>query len=218
MDLGTRIIAPSPIVLPRDLKTGYSAVWDGRWSWFSEDYTFFVVGSGEATLTVAGQSLPAPVPPTPVASSCGHDLCAIGDKLAPTTGTVPACHPCVDQVCAKDPYCCNGGYLSYYSSEPVWDAKCVAEVGELCANPKISCTTPIPGGLAAAEDGADPAAGGRHYPIRLTYKNVTGDDTLRLLWSSARQHKGRRPALRALPGRPGCSAEGGLDVRWSRPS
>src|SRR5260370_41187853 len=59
---------------------------------------------------------------------------------------VPACDSCVDLICnpaspTADPFCCNGGYLSYYSSEPEWDAKCVAEVGSIC---HVDCPRPPP--------------------------------------------------------------------------
>jgi hypothetical protein len=35
---------------------------------------------------------------------------------------VLGCDPCVDQICAVDPYCCNTG----------WDNACVGEVTSIC--------------------------------------------------------------------------------------
>jgi hypothetical protein len=58
---------------------------------------------------------PAAVPPPP--SSCAHALCEAGDELS------AACDPCVDLICAKDPYCCQGG----------WDSLCVGAIESVCA-------------------------------------------------------------------------------------
>lgn len=50
------------------------------------------------------------------AGSCAHDVCDTGVSL------VPGCDPCVDAVCAHDPYCC----------EAEWDGTCVDEVADFC--------------------------------------------------------------------------------------
>lgn len=49
-------------------------------------------------------------------STCGHDPCTEGDPLS------PSCEPCVDALCAADPYCCQFG----------WDSICVRAVNEFC--------------------------------------------------------------------------------------
>ncbi|HLM74515.1 MAG TPA: M57 family metalloprotease [Polyangiaceae bacterium] len=66
-----------------------------------------------------------PPPPPPPPGSCAHDKCIAGAKL--TSG----CDPCVTQVCAADPFCCNN----------TWDATCVSEVGSICG---ISCQAQPP--------------------------------------------------------------------------
>jgi hypothetical protein len=53
-------------------------------------------------------------------SSCAHDICTSGGKLA------SSCDGCVTQICADDPYCCSTG----------WDSQCVSEVSSIC---KKSC-------------------------------------------------------------------------------
>ena len=49
-------------------------------------------------------------------SSCAHDLCTSGGKLA------SSCDPCAQQICAQDSYCCTTS----------WSSICVAEVGSIC--------------------------------------------------------------------------------------
>jgi hypothetical protein len=99
---------PPPLDLPPGYGPSYSAIWEGEIvPSFSEDHTFYVIGGGTATLTINGSavSFPAP-PPSSAPGGCAHDLCVLGDKLD------PSCNSCVTAICAKDPYCCNGGYLS----------------------------------------------------------------------------------------------------------
>jgi hypothetical protein len=55
------------------------------------------------------------------ASSCAHDLCSSGGKLA------SSCDPCVAQICAQDSYCCTTS----------WSSVCVAEVSSICG--KSTC-------------------------------------------------------------------------------
>ena len=80
---------------------------------YSDAYTFVVTSAGRADLSIAGQAL---LPPERAGAAAGarpaaHDICALGDKLTASTSYQAACHPCVDQICAQDPFCCNGGYL-----------------------------------------------------------------------------------------------------------
>ncbi|MCC6557385.1 MAG: matrixin family metalloprotease [Polyangiaceae bacterium] len=49
-------------------------------------------------------------------SACVHDKCVTGAKLD------AACDPCVDTVCAKDPYCCTSS----------WDSQCLKETNTFC--------------------------------------------------------------------------------------
>jgi ADYC domain-containing protein/HYR domain-containing protein/PA14 domain-containing protein len=184
-------IPPPPFGLP------YSAIWEGEVvPSFSEDYTFYVVGSGTATLTINGVS---PTPILPAGNSappgCGHDLCEYGDKLD------LGCNWCVDKICAAnvDSYCCNGGYLSYYSFEPVWDAKCISEVNQHCG--AGMCSTPPIGapGPAQKKFGPVPMVAGVRYAISLTYDSTATDKTIRLQWSSARQSKEVIPQFALFP-------------------
>ncbi len=61
------------------------------------------------------------------APACEHSECAIGDALE------VGCSSCAAEVCAQDPFCCDGG----------WDALCVEQVpaacGQVCAPPAPSC-------------------------------------------------------------------------------
>ena len=195
VDINTDVEPPSPskMDLPAGYGPTYSAIWEGEIvPSFTEAYRFHIVGSGTATLFVDG----APVTYTaPIASSapggCAHDLCLPGDKLD------ASCNSCVQAICAKDPYCCDGGYLSYYSYLPVWDARCIAEVETYCA-PSRCAPTP---GAGSPEKKTDTVAlkAGVHHTIRLEYKNPTGDKTIRLLWSSPHQNKQVIPSFALYP-------------------
>ncbi len=57
--------------------------------------------------------------------TCDHDRCQSGGPLMTT------CDPCVGDICAADPFCCNNG----------WDSICVAEVATVCG---LSCMMPPP--------------------------------------------------------------------------
>jgi hypothetical protein len=207
-------IAPPPTIPP---KTAYSATWEGEIvPSFSEDYAFTVVGSGTATLTINSNPVGFPAAAsTPVGAGCAHDLCVLGDKLAASTISDPACDPCVDQICANDPYCCNGGYLSYYSTEPTWDAKCVAEVKAYCAPEK--CTTPLPSPVSPQKkSGTITLQAGVHYHLLLDYEDTsTTDPTIRLMWSSDRQAKQVVPQFALYPkGNPAAGLGAGLNVTY----
>src|SRR5204863_4894249 len=103
------------------------------------------------------------------------DLCLEGAKLG------AGCNGCAASICAADPYCCDGGYLSYYSFLPEWDARCIAEVANYCA--PYHCTAPDPGPpISPSQKSADvPLTAGVPYGIRLTYSNNTADKPIRLL-------------------------------------
>jgi hypothetical protein len=49
-------------------------------------------------------------------TTCSHDMCKTGKKLA------AACDPCVSLICSYDSYCCS----------TKWDATCVSEVTDIC--------------------------------------------------------------------------------------
>jgi hypothetical protein len=199
-------------VLPAGITAPYSVIWDGEIvPLYTESYTFTVVAAGNASLEVAGASLPPPAPPAPpVAPGCPHDICAIGPKLAASTTTVEACDPCIDQVCAQDPYCCDGGYLSYYSTEPEWDAKCVAEVGALCG---VSCKNPLPTTTTRHRSMAPVALqAGVRYHVRLKLEAGTPDLTTQLLWASPRQSREVVPTGALSPARAREDRGSGLNV------
>jgi hypothetical protein len=163
---------------------------------YSDSYRFVVTTAGRADLSIAGQALlpPEPIAP-PLAPGCRHDICALGDKLTASSSYQAACHPCVDQICAQDPFCCNGGYRSYYSTEPAWDAKCVTEVGAIC---NLTCTNPLPSPTTRQRTSAPvQLQAGVRYPIRLAIDNGTADVSTQLAWASARQPREVVP-VRAL--------------------
>ena len=60
--------------------------------------------------------------------SCAHDICQTGEALTPD------CDPCVSQICAQDPFCC----------EVAWDFTCRSEVTSICGNtcPALPCHDP----------------------------------------------------------------------------
>lgn len=59
----------------------------------------------------------APAAPDPEpTNTCEHAICSTGDKLTKD------CDPCAQQICDKDPYCCN----------TAWDGICVKEVSSIC--------------------------------------------------------------------------------------
>jgi hypothetical protein len=211
VDLGAA--PPAATSLPPGIApSSFSVVWQGEVvPTYSEAYTFVVTSAGTADLSIAGQPLlPVEATAPPLAPACPHDICALGDKLAASTSYSRACHPCVDEVCAQDPFCCDGGYLSYYSTEPVWDAKCVAEVGAYCG---LACTNPLPS-PTTRQRSATPIAlqAGVRYPIRLAVDNPGADVTTQLLWESARQAREVVPtsALHAAGAAAGAGA--GLNV------
>jgi hypothetical protein len=175
----------------------FSAIWQGEIvPEYSDTYRFVVTTAGRADLSIAGQALlpPEPIAP-PVAPGCRHDICVLGDKLTSSTSYQAACHPCVDQICAQDPFCCDGGYRSYYSTEPAWDAKCVTEVGAICG---LTCTNPLPSPTTRQYTSTPlQLQAGVRYPIRLAIDNGTADVTTQLAWASARQLREVVPA-RAL--------------------
>lgn len=57
-----------------------------------------------------------PEPEPEPGNTCAHALCSTGDKLTSD------CDPCAEQICAKDPYCCN----------TAWDGICVKQVSSVC--------------------------------------------------------------------------------------
>ena len=196
VDINTDVAPPSApkMDLPPGFGPSYSAVWEGDLvPTFTEAHNFYVVGSGVATLYINGTAVTFTPPPASSApGGCAHDLCSLGGKLNPT------CNSCVDAICAVDPYCCNGGYLSYYSTEPEWDARCIAEVEAYCAPAK--CTTPLPT-PGSPQKKSDPVAlqAGVHYTLRLEYSNPTTDKTMSLMWSSARVAKQVIPQFALYP-------------------
>ena len=196
IDVGTAW--PAATRLPAGIAPSeFSVIWQGEIvPAYSDAYRFVVTTAGRADLSIAGQAL-LPVEPiaAPLAPGCRHDICALGDKLTASTSYQAACHPCVDQICAQDPFCCNGGYRSYYSTEPEWDAKCVTEVSAICG---LTCTNPLPSPTTRQRVSTPVLLqAGVRYPIRLAVDNGTADVTTQLAWSSERQAREVVPA-RAL--------------------
>jgi hypothetical protein len=182
--------------LPETFGLPYSVTWEGEIiPLFTEAYTFTIVGPGTPTFLINDNPVTYTTPITSTApGGCAHDLCATGPKLD------ASCNSCVQKVCAKDPYCCDGGYLSYYSFLPEWDARCVAEVETYCTAEGARCAPlPAPG---SPEKKSNPIAlkAGVHYKISLEYNNTSATDkTVRLLWSSANQGKQVVPTFALYP-------------------
>jgi hypothetical protein len=207
VDSTTTAMPPSGILPPT-----WSTTWDGEVvPLYTDTYNFTVVAAGDGDLQIGGVSILPPVPAgPPLAPSCPHDICALGDKLTASTTTQAACDPCVDQICAKDPFCCDGGYLSYYSTEPVWDAKCIAEVGAICG---LACKTPIPT-PSTRQRVSNPVSlqAGVHYTIHLAVATNPGDATVQLVWSSPLQPRQVVPVTSLLPPGPSSNRGAGLNV------
>ncbi len=212
IDVGTAW--PAATRLPAGIAASeFSAVWQGEIvADYSDSYRFVVTTAGRAELSIAGQALlpPEQLAP-PLAPACRHDICALGDKLAASTSHQPACHPCVDQICARDPFCCNGGYRSYYATEPEWDAKCVTEVNAVCG---LACTNPLPSPTTRQRTTAPvQLEAGVRYAIRLAVDNGSADVTTQLAWVSARQAREVVPARALFAPAAGAEAAGaGLNV------
>jgi hypothetical protein len=103
------------------------------------------VGSASLTAVVVACSQPAPEKHEQTeqqvqgVSACSHPICTTGGPL------IASCDPCVANICALDPYCCQWS----------WDATCVGEVKSICGQ---SCAPPPPsgGGGAGANTCAHP--------------------------------------------------------------
>jgi len=207
VDSTTTVMPPSGIAPP-----SWSTTWDGEVvPLYTDTYNFTVVAAGDGDLQIGGVSILPPVPAgPPLAPSCSHDICALGPKLAASTTTEAACDPCVDQICAKDPFCCDGGYLSYYSTEPEWDAKCIAEVSTLCG---LTCNSPVPT-PSTRQRVSKPVAlqAGVHYPIHLGVVTGPADATVQLVWSSPLQARQIVPATSLIPPGPPSNRGAGLNV------
>jgi hypothetical protein len=210
VDINNDIAPPGTphMELPAGYGPSYSAIWEGEIvPSFTESYNFYVVGGGTATLTLNGAPVAfAAAPMSSAPGGCAHDLCQPGPKLD------ASCNSCVHDICDKDPFCCDGGYLSYYSFEPAWDARCIAEVATYC--PGSSCAAPPGPGSAQKKTTAVPLQAGVHYTMRLAYSNPSTDKTVRLLWASARQAKQAVPQFALLPPGPPNNAGAGLNVTY----
>jgi hypothetical protein len=210
VDINTDIAPPGPppLDLPSGYGPSYSAIWEGEIvPSFTESYNFYVVGAGTANLYVDGAAVAfAATTSSSAPGGCAHDLCTPGDKLDAT------CNSCVHDICDKDPYCCNGGYLSYYSTEPEWDARCMAEVAVYC--PGSKCAAPSAPGTPQKKTASVPLQAGVRYRIRLEYSNPTTDKTIRLLWTSPRQAKQVVPQFALIPPTPPSNIGSGLNVTF----
>ena len=214
IDINKDVLPPGStrVELPVGYGPSYSARWEGEIvPPTTENYTFHVVGSGTGTLYINGAPVsPATVLPSSAPGGCAHSLCQVGEKLDAT------CNSCVHDICDKDPYCCNGGYLSYYSFEPEWDARCIAEVATTCAPSK--CTDPIappPGVSPQMKFSEIPLQAGVHYSFRFDYTNPSLDLTARLLWSSPSVAKQAIPQTSLYPKASAPTAVGsGLNVAY----
>ena len=165
------------------------------------------MGGGVPGLTIDGEDLPFVLPPPSpeLGAGCAHALCVPGDQLD------PSCDPCVAAICERDPYCCEGGYHSYYSTEPTWDAKCIAEVKTYCPSAAANgCTAPLP--RATPRDIPTVTrrlVAGVHYTFELYYDNIRypdvldsrgRDKTVRLLWETTGMQKQVVPQYALYPG------------------
>jgi len=176
---------PPPVVPFPD---PYSARWTGVLTApTTESYTFTIADDGDSTMSINGAVVIADdPPPTPstLAPGClasaagGHDICDKGVKLDAT------CSPCAATICQFDPFCCNGGYVSPYVTEPEWDAKCVAQVKTLC---NLNCTSELAAGRRTRRSAPIALMSGAKYDLVVTHHHTTStSEAFQLLWQSAR--------------------------------
>ena len=106
-------------------------------------------------------------------------------------------------ICAPDhdPFCCDGGYLSYYSYLPEWDARCIAEVATYCAPSHCNAARSGAADHAAEEVGRAAPRSRRplHDPPDLRQPDDRQDDPLALGQRAAGEAGGR--AVRAASDR-----------------
>ena len=214
IDINKDVTPPAPTA-KQDLPTGiappYAALWEGEViPTLSDDYTFHVVGNGNALLRINGNPVaPITTAPNSAPGGCAHDLCELGDKLD------ASCNWCAQKVCAKDDYCCNGGYLSYYSFDFVWDAKCVSEVNAYCGAGLCSTPPVASPGPKSQKLGTVTMQAGVRYQIQLLHISDATDKTIRLLWSSDRLAKQVIPQVSLYPRNPPAAGVGsGLNVTY----
>ena len=156
---------------PAGYGPSYSAIWEGEIvPSYTEDYNFYVVGSGTATIYVDGAVVPFPAPPLRQRRAAARTTCA-----RRATSWTRAATPAWARSAPPIRICCDGGYLSYYSFEPTWDAKCIAEVAQYCPGSKCTTPPPLPPGVSGQKKSAAKALqAGVHYPIRIEFDNPTG--------------------------------------------
>jgi hypothetical protein len=216
--------------VPAGICPNFNATWEGEIvPPATDDYVFHVVLSG--LMGTAG--FPSPPPSLTVGSTLPLDT-----NIALVTQPAPGCHSecqvghaldrscssCVQQVCALDPFCCDGGYSSYYSIEPVWDAKCVSEARAQCGS-ALACAPPAPAGPTDWRFARVRLQAGVHYRFFLSAQVPSADPaeplggpvTMQLLWESAGMLKQRVPQFALYPAGQPVPATGtgsGLNVAY----
>ena len=154
----------------------------------TDDYTFVIRTDGQVAIEFSGPTgvmtpLPSSPPSTPLDDAeCllpaggGHSICDSGGKLQ------ASCSACAATICQVDPFCCDGGYVSPYVTEPEWDSKCIAQVKTLCG---VDC--PHAPGHGTARTGTVQLKSGVKYGFKITHHHTTSEpEELQVLWQSPR--------------------------------
>ena len=214
------------LTMPSGMCAPFSATWHGEIvPPADDDYTFVIASGSEGTPSLsidgqayalnAGDAAIAGAPPSATAL-CPHTECQVGARLDASCGS------CAAAVCQLDGYCCNGGDETYYTIEPTWDARCVAEVKLAC--PTESACTPPTGPVVERKTLQIPLKAGVHYHIDITAPPdhtpspdpaVPPKPTFRLLWQTSSMLKQAVPTWALRPENPVVLPSGsGLNVTY----
>ena len=210
-------VAP-PGATPLDLPSGYGPSYSARWEGeivpsFTEDHTFYVVGSGSAALTINGNPVSFLPPPPSVAPGPAAPMtaCEFGPKLdASCDNCVPRSAPTIRTAAtAAISRITRSSRCGMRSALPT-SRRIVRGRGA----PRRCRRSRAPPSRKAAARSTMQA--GVHYRIQLSaVQGPATDKTIRLLWSSPRQAKQAIPEYAFRPLTAVAAAVGsGLNVTY----
>ena len=125
-------------------------IWEGEIvPSFTEDYTFYVVGSGHArpSPSTAPRSSFAAAPASSAPGGCAHDLCTLGDKLD------ASCNSCVHDICAQGSVTAATAGTSRTTRSSPSGTRAASPRSRRTARGSKCAPPPPPPGLAAEEVG-----------------------------------------------------------------